>query len=193
MDDEPEFVSEEVIQVIKSCIESTLSNTVYNKEKLNGWCNRVVEGCIKGVLKMDKPFKYIVTCIIMQKNGAGLTTTATCFWDQMSDGACSVTLWRVPGRSVLQRTPRPGDCSACSLVSAVCSPGLAPRFFSFFLPVASLFVLFTAHVGFPLPVPRCLAGVCTIPWENDTMHAVITVYALALGPREIKASDLDGR
>jgi hypothetical protein len=35
--------------------------------------------------------------------------------------------------------------------------------------------------------------VCTIPWENDTMHAVITVYALALGPREIKASDLDGR
>jgi hypothetical protein len=45
----------------------------------------------------------------------------------------------------------------------------------------------------PFPVTRCLAGVCTIPWENDTMHAVITVYALALGPREIKASDLDGR
>ena len=88
MDEEPEFVSEEVIQVIKSCIEATLSNTVYNKDKLNGWCNRVVEGCIKGVLKMDKPFKYVVTCIIMQKNGAGLTTTATCFWDQTSDGEC---------------------------------------------------------------------------------------------------------
>lgn len=88
MDEEVEFVSEEVIQVIKSCIEATLSNTIYDKSKLNGWCNRVVEGCIKGVLKMDKPFKYVVTCIIMQKNGAGLTTTATCFWDQTSDGSC---------------------------------------------------------------------------------------------------------
>jgi len=100
MDDEPEFVSEEVIQVIKSCIESTLSNTVYDKKKLNGWCNRVVEGCIKGVLKMDKPFKYVVTCILMQKNGAGLTTTATCYWDQQTDGPlcfAKVTAWLLNG------------------------------------------------------------------------------------------------
>lgn len=31
-----------------------------------------------------------VTCIIMQKNGAGLHTASTCFWDTKSDGSCSV-------------------------------------------------------------------------------------------------------
>lgn len=29
-----------------------------------------------------------VTCIIMQKNGAGLHTASTCFWDTKSDGQC---------------------------------------------------------------------------------------------------------
>jgi hypothetical protein len=31
-----------------------------------------------------------VTCIIMQKNGAGLYTTVTTFWDTKKDGVCSV-------------------------------------------------------------------------------------------------------
>ncbi|KAG5463449.1 MAG: hypothetical protein BJ554DRAFT_7424 [Olpidium bornovanus] len=30
-----------------------------------------------------------VTCIIMQKNGAGLHTASSCFWDNSSDGRCS--------------------------------------------------------------------------------------------------------
>ena len=34
-------------------------------------------------------------------------------------------------------------------------------------------------------------GCCTIPWESETMHSVITVYACALAPEEIKATDLE--
>ena len=35
---------------------------------------------------LNRPFKYIVTCIIMQKNGAGLDTGAALFWDNAKDG-----------------------------------------------------------------------------------------------------------
>jgi len=29
-----------------------------------------------------------VTCVIMQKNGAGLHTASSCFWDNTTDGLC---------------------------------------------------------------------------------------------------------
>jgi hypothetical protein len=31
-----------------------------------------------------------VTCTIMQKNGAGLHTASSCFWDNSTDGSCTV-------------------------------------------------------------------------------------------------------
>ena len=37
------------------------------------------------------PFSLcLVTCVIMQKNGAGLHTASSCFWDNTTDGSCTV-------------------------------------------------------------------------------------------------------
>ena len=33
-----------------------------------------------------------VTCVIMQKNGAGLHTASSCFWDNSTDGRYSLSL-----------------------------------------------------------------------------------------------------
>lgn len=33
---------------------------------------------------------YLVTCVIMQKNGAGLHTASSCFWDNTTDGSCTI-------------------------------------------------------------------------------------------------------
>ena len=30
----------------------------------------------------------LVTCVIMQRNGAGLHTASSCYWDNTSDGMC---------------------------------------------------------------------------------------------------------
>mmetsp|Transcript_71289 Transcript_71289/g.140031 ORF Transcript_71289/g.140031 Transcript_71289/m.140031 type:complete len:81 (-) Transcript_71289:340-582(-) len=48
--------------------------------------NAIVESCLKELQSLNRQFKYIVTCIIMQKNGAGLTTAATTYWDTVKDG-----------------------------------------------------------------------------------------------------------
>lgn len=29
---------------------------------------------------------FLVTCVIMQKNGAGLHTASSCYWDNATDG-----------------------------------------------------------------------------------------------------------
>ena len=35
-------------------------------------------------------FFISVTCVIMQKNGAGLHTASSCYWDNSTDGSCTV-------------------------------------------------------------------------------------------------------
>lgn len=68
-----------------------------------------MENCLNVLTKLQKPYKYIgklrfskkpekilkndffvVTCMIMQKNGAGLHTASSCFWNNETDGSCTV-------------------------------------------------------------------------------------------------------
>ena len=35
-------------------------------------------------------YHFSVTCVIMQKNGAGLHTASSCYWDNSTDGSCTV-------------------------------------------------------------------------------------------------------
>mmetsp|Transcript_27088 Transcript_27088/g.31251 ORF Transcript_27088/g.31251 Transcript_27088/m.31251 type:complete len:116 (-) Transcript_27088:825-1172(-) len=93
-DNDAEFVSEQVTEIAKSALESVFQNDniQYSKDKVDSWCHTIIEACIKDLVKLQKPFKYVVTCIIMEKNGAGLQTAATAFWDAKTDGLCSVQL-----------------------------------------------------------------------------------------------------
>lgn len=37
--------------------------------QVNQWTSACLEGCMKRLTSMNKPYKYVVTCIIMQKTG----------------------------------------------------------------------------------------------------------------------------
>ena len=50
------------------------NDVTYSKEKVNDWCRLIIDQCIKELAKLNKPFKYAVTCIITQNNGCGLHT-----------------------------------------------------------------------------------------------------------------------
>ena len=49
-----------------------------------------IENSIKKLKELGKPFKYIVTAVLMQKNGAGLHTATSCFWDNQTDGSATL-------------------------------------------------------------------------------------------------------
>ncbi|TWW68635.1 dynein light chain Tctex-type 1 [Takifugu rubripes] len=84
------FVVEEVSKIIKESIEATIGGNPYQHTRVTQWTSSVVELVLGQLSKLGKPFKYIVNCIIMQKNGAGLQTANTCFWDNSTDGSCAV-------------------------------------------------------------------------------------------------------
>ena len=84
------FNVDEVSNIIKEAIQTTIGGSSYLTNKVSMWTNSIVESSLSSLAKLQKSFKYIVTCIIMQKNGAGLTTASSCFWDKEMDGSCTV-------------------------------------------------------------------------------------------------------
>ncbi|XP_048841862.1 dynein light chain Tctex-type 1 [Brienomyrus brachyistius] len=88
--EETAFVVDEVSAIIKESVEGAIGGNAYQHSRVNQWTTNVVEQCLSQLTKLGKPFKYIVTCIIMQKNGAGLQTASSCFWDNTTDGSCTV-------------------------------------------------------------------------------------------------------
>ncbi|XP_060520420.1 dynein light chain Tctex-type 1-like [Cylas formicarius] len=89
-EEENQFVVDDVMKIGKEVIESVLTGTVYHQEKVNQWSAAISEQCLNALSKMKKNFKYVVTCSIMQKSGAGLHTASSCYWDSATDGTCTV-------------------------------------------------------------------------------------------------------
>ncbi|XP_026497601.1 dynein light chain Tctex-type [Vanessa tameamea] len=88
--EENQFIVDDVSKIIKEAIENSIGGTAYQHNKVNQWTSAVVESCLCQLTKLQKPYKYVVTCTIMQKNGAGLHTASSCFWDNNTDGSCTV-------------------------------------------------------------------------------------------------------
>ncbi|XP_065111257.1 dynein light chain Tctex-type 1 [Paramisgurnus dabryanus] len=84
------FVVDEITTIIKETVESIIGNSSFQRSQINLWSSSIVESSLNQLTKLRKPFKYIVTCILLQKNGAGLHTASSCFWDNTTDGSCTV-------------------------------------------------------------------------------------------------------
>ncbi|CAE7396047.1 Dynlt1 [Symbiodinium sp. CCMP2456] len=54
--------------------------------------------------EQKKPFKYVVSCIIMQRNGAGLHTATSCFWDAGNDGVYTYVWPREKSKDVVNKS-----------------------------------------------------------------------------------------
>ncbi|XP_053301869.1 dynein light chain Tctex-type 1-like [Pleuronectes platessa] len=74
----------------KESVEAAIGGNTFQHSRVNQWTTSVLERCLNQLKKLGKPFKYIVTCVIMQKNGAGLQIASTCFWDNSTDGSTLV-------------------------------------------------------------------------------------------------------
>nr|XP_003826831.2 dynein light chain Tctex-type 1-like [Pan paniscus] len=84
----------EVSNTIKEAVESVIGagrvgGNAYQHSKVNQWTTNV-EQTLSQLPKLGKPCKYIVTCVIIQKNGTGSYTANSCFWDSSTDGSYTV-------------------------------------------------------------------------------------------------------
>ena len=57
--------------------KTILKEAVYTQDRAEALCEQVIDYCIKYLTNLGKDFKYTVTCILSEANGAGLQTACT--------------------------------------------------------------------------------------------------------------------
>ena len=92
--EELSFIPEQVEPILYKAIEDVLASKAnpvsYDEALVKQWIDTICDKCMHGLNEMQKPYKYIVTCTIMQRNGAGIHTAHSCYWNVVDDNVAQV-------------------------------------------------------------------------------------------------------
>ncbi len=83
-------IRDQASKIAEDTIKTHLEKRVYNSKEVQNWVNAISDNIIKSLTEVNKNFKFMVTCIIMQKNDAGLNVASTCYWNSQVDGYCTI-------------------------------------------------------------------------------------------------------
>ncbi|CDW82240.1 UNKNOWN [Stylonychia lemnae] len=86
------FNSDEVQKIAEQAVEQVVGKetAVYQKDKANVWTQQITDLIVIELAKLQKPYKYAVTCIIAENKGNVLHTASTAYWEIKKDGLLSV-------------------------------------------------------------------------------------------------------
>ena len=59
----------EVDTLVREAISLAVGDAPFQHDKINQWTNGIIEGCLKKLAALAKPFKYVVSCNLSQKVG----------------------------------------------------------------------------------------------------------------------------
>ncbi|RNA18148.1 dynein light chain Tctex-type 1 [Brachionus plicatilis] len=94
------YDAKSVSKILENAIEQTIGSQTFDYKAVNGWIENIVEKCLSEMKEIYPGFKHIVTCVIMGKNGSGLHSSSSVFWDNYSDDSCT-TRWESKTMNVI--------------------------------------------------------------------------------------------
>lgn len=88
--DDSSFDIDAVSRIIRETVERIIGNQPYDPHKINRWTADAVDQILTELTTLDKSFKYIVQAVILEKVGGGFHTASSCYWNNTTDGSCTV-------------------------------------------------------------------------------------------------------
>eukprot|EP00474_Spongospora_subterranea_P005900 CRZ06358.1 hypothetical protein [Spongospora subterranea] len=98
------FSEDEVGKIINETLDGVLNQKNYDEKMVPRWTSEICETLTQKLVSLRKPFKYIVTCVIMQRNGAAIHSGLSCYWDSVNDGLQTILWPKDRSRDSLNRT-----------------------------------------------------------------------------------------
>jgi dynein light chain Tctex-type 1 len=83
--DFPEIAAS-VQAVARDSLHSVLESTIYAQGNVQQWMDTINSNCIEKLKGLSPNFKFISSCVIMQKIGTGLHYDSAAHWDAKTDG-----------------------------------------------------------------------------------------------------------
>eukprot|EP00884_Botryococcus_braunii_P004048 jgi/Botrbrau1/13644/Bobra.0373s0018.1 len=84
------FPADDISNHLKQCVEAVLQGTQFDDKKVDQWTVDCIDTCMKRLSSLGLSYKYVITCLIMQKTGAGLHTATSALWNASTDGTRTV-------------------------------------------------------------------------------------------------------
>merc|ERR1712086_199499 len=75
-----------VVQDVVGQPHGSDKETPYDPKQVQTWIERINTQALDKLQQLSQSFKLIVSTIVVQKNGAGIHVSSTCFWEQATDG-----------------------------------------------------------------------------------------------------------
>ena len=86
VDEDQGFPSEDVQRCIQEAAESILETVNWDESKVPQWINEICEKSMKSLIDLKTQYKFIVTCMLVQKTDKTLFSCISTNWENNSDG-----------------------------------------------------------------------------------------------------------
>ena len=83
-------MQDSVSDVVKNVIYGTLNGQVFSNSKVQSWIDEIGDSVLAELKKLNENFKLVVSCIISEQKGAGISASITSLCDDETDGACTI-------------------------------------------------------------------------------------------------------
>jgi dynein light chain Tctex-type 1 len=86
-EDENQFPSEEIDRLMTETAEEVLKEAMWDEKEVPHWVNRICEEGLEKLVKMQRPYKFVITCLMQQKTGSvACHSSYSCFFENATDG-----------------------------------------------------------------------------------------------------------
>ncbi|KAM3576733.1 hypothetical protein VYU27_001328 [Nannochloropsis oceanica] len=76
---------DDIDKIVWSAVGAILDSSFYSSKKVNDWMHTILDACLRDLVALNRPSKYLLSCVLSQKNGAGFRSVASQYWDGRSD------------------------------------------------------------------------------------------------------------
>lgn len=82
--------ADELDGVCRGALSSVLSDAQWDSDKANTLTTQIIEHVLKALATLARPYKFAVTVVLQQRNGAGTHFASSSRWDSRRDSSVAV-------------------------------------------------------------------------------------------------------
>ena len=84
------YPGEDIERCATDVAEEVLNGAMWDEIMVPQWINTICEKLMKQLVGLNKPYKFMVTCIMQQKMGASIHSSLACHWENNFDGVITI-------------------------------------------------------------------------------------------------------
>ena len=97
-DDENQYPAGDIENLVNETAEDVLKDAIWDEKEVPHWINKICEDVTEKLVRMQRPYKFIVTCLMQQKVLQSVCHSSySCLYENATDGV-QVVLYPPPSR-----------------------------------------------------------------------------------------------